>query len=668
MRRWFRVVGCCLISLVALFALIYVLISWIARGANKSSVSTLNSTSNLPKRSLTHCTYFTCFNASKCAFEYTGQSLNRISIYVYPQVEHVLVSGRRVSLGCSRQQIQLLRALRTSRYIVNDPLKACVFVPSIDLLNGLSSNFARSLQVLSTLPWWNGGVNHLLFGMLRGKYSVFSGQAIMAHATHSKWTYRPTFDVSIPAYNPLYDIAPSSTANTHILTVLPVANTDPATIKQLLLAYRIPTFPGNASVLVVDPVLPPSQSYGTRNASVSISPYDPPSRTVVDYGEALAQSLFCLIIQIPPVGQFALFDSMNAGCIPVIADDNFILPFSEVLDWSKIAIRVRHSELYKIVTTLTSLSSEEIAQFRRQVKFVFNRYFSTIDKIVHTTLDIINDRVFPYYARSYVQWNSPDYVENALPPPPLLFYPPRSSVHCRLTALIRARDHFGLLHQLLLKLQLASSLHRIVVLWTNPKIPIPNPSLWPALRVPLTVLPFGHLILGRYYPFAQIDTEAVLSLDDSTCLPDLQQIQAGFELWCHNPDRLIGLTNSTIIRSAQKASDETSFLSAVFGLTIFHKHYLHSYAELLSSMAIRPVNQTGACEELLMNWLIIQLSGRPVLTVRDSRLTPVSPASCHLQSSMACWDDLSATHPYFTTILSRGRAFRIAPFTVSSFD
>ncbi|TGZ68423.1 hypothetical protein CRM22_004259 [Opisthorchis felineus] len=573
MRRWFRVVGCCLISLVALFALIYVLISWIARGANKSSVSTLNSTSNLPKRSLTHCTYFTCFNASKCAFEYTGQSLNRISIYVYPQVEHVLVSGRRVSLGCSRQQIQLLRALRTSRYIVNDPLKACVFVPSIDLLNGLSSNFARSLQVLSTLPWWNGGVNHLLFGMLRGKYSVFSGQAIMAHATHSKWTYRPTFDVSIPAYNPLYDIAPSSTANTHILTVLPVANTDPATIKQLLLAYRIPTFPGNASVLVVDPVLPPSQSYGTRNASVSISPYDPPSRTVVDYGEALAQSLFCLIIQIPPVGQFALFDSMNAGCIPVIADDNFILPFSEVLDWSKIAIRVRHSELYKIVTTLTSLSSEEIAQFRRQVKFVFNRYFSTIDKIVHTTLDIINDRVFPYYARSYVQWNSPDYVENALPPPPLLFYPPRSSVHCRLTALIRARDHFGLLHQLLLKLQLASSLHRIVVLWTNPKIPIPNPSLWPALRVPLTVLPFGHLILGRYYPFAQIDTEAVLSLDDSTCLPDLQQIQAGFELWCHNPDRLIGLTNSTIIRSAQKASDETSFLSAVFGLTIFHKNF-----------------------------------------------------------------------------------------------
>lgn len=37
------------------------------------------------------------------------------------------------------------------------------------------------------------------------------------------------------------------------------------------------------------------------------------------------------------LGQAALSDVLQAGCVPVILADSYILPFSEVLDWKRSA-------------------------------------------------------------------------------------------------------------------------------------------------------------------------------------------------------------------------------------------------------------------------------------------------------------------------------------------
>ena len=57
---------------------------------------------------------------------------------------------------------------------------------------------------------WNNGTNHLLFNMLPGgpmDYStildVKTDKAVIAGGGFSKWTYRETYDVAIPVYNPL---------------------------------------------------------------------------------------------------------------------------------------------------------------------------------------------------------------------------------------------------------------------------------------------------------------------------------------------------------------------------------------------------------------------------------------------------------------------------------
>ena len=57
---------------------------------------------------------------------------------------------------------------------------------------------------------WNDGTNHLLFNMLPGTTPEYTatldvnvGKALVAGGGFSTWTYRRTFDVSIPVYNPL---------------------------------------------------------------------------------------------------------------------------------------------------------------------------------------------------------------------------------------------------------------------------------------------------------------------------------------------------------------------------------------------------------------------------------------------------------------------------------
>jgi len=56
------------------------------------------------------------------------------------------------------------------------------------------------------------------------------------------------------------------------------------------------------------------------------------------------------------------------GCIPVIVTDGYVLPFSEVLDWSRASIRVHSHDLNKLFTTiLTKISTEYETELREQV-------------------------------------------------------------------------------------------------------------------------------------------------------------------------------------------------------------------------------------------------------------------------------------------------------------
>lgn len=45
-----------------------------------------------------------------------------------------------------------------------------------------------------------------------------------------------------------------------------------------------------------------------------------------------------------------------------------------------------------------------------QARWFWEAYFSSMKAIGLTTLQIINDRIYPYAARTYEQWNNPPVV------------------------------------------------------------------------------------------------------------------------------------------------------------------------------------------------------------------------------------------------------------------
>ena len=74
-------------------------------------------------------------------------------------------------------------------------------------------NYIHSFQQIFSIIFlnrWKDGVNHLIFNMLPGSVpeyntvlDVHTGKALIAGGGFSTWTYRRTYDISIPVYNPL---------------------------------------------------------------------------------------------------------------------------------------------------------------------------------------------------------------------------------------------------------------------------------------------------------------------------------------------------------------------------------------------------------------------------------------------------------------------------------
>lgn len=53
---------------------------------------------------------------------------------------------------------------------------------------------------------------------------------------------------------------------------------------------------------------------------------------------SLQDSSFCVVLRGARLGQATLSDVLQAGCVPVILADSYILPFSEVLDWKRFVL------------------------------------------------------------------------------------------------------------------------------------------------------------------------------------------------------------------------------------------------------------------------------------------------------------------------------------------
>uniref|UniRef100_A0A8D2NSC9 Exostosin GT47 domain-containing protein n=1 Tax=Zosterops lateralis melanops TaxID=1220523 RepID=A0A8D2NSC9_ZOSLA len=414
------------------------------------------------------CRMETCFDFSRC-------ERHGFKVFTYPQER-----GQPVSETYSK----ILSSIERSRYHTPNPEEACLFILSIDTLDRdhLSAQYVRNVdEKIRGFPLWNGGRNHLIFNLYSGTWPGYTGelgfdigQAILAKASFDTQSFRPGFDVSIPLFSKDH-----------------------------------PQRGGDRGWLYQDSV-PPKKKYllfcefgGFRSAGTHGAMPDPhpTSHSRFDYQELLHNSTFCIVPRGRRLGSFRFLEALQAACIPVLLSDGWELPFSEAIDWGKAAVVGSERLLLQVPAP-----DPRVLAFQQQTQFLWDAYFSSVDKIVHTTLEIIKDRLSPPRSRSRLLWNAlpggllvlPDFSTH-LGDFPFYYLQHGYSPSKKFTALIRVVSQAGSLSQPILRLIQAVSgsqyCAQIVVLWSCEKPPPPS-GKWPQSAVPLTIIQGRRKVRG----------------------------------------------------------------------------------------------------------------------------------------------------------------------------
>ncbi|KAL0275447.1 UNVERIFIED_CONTAM: hypothetical protein PYX00_003286 [Menopon gallinae] len=488
----------------------------------------------------------------------------------------------------------------------SDPEEACILVPSIDTLNQNRLRLREVSQALNSLPYWRGGENHLIWNFIPGSPPDYNtvidlniGKALVAGAGFSSWTYRPGFDVSLPVFSPLA-----------------------AELNRIDHSFERKWFVVNAQVNL-HPDYERELSLLPDLVQFHMCNDDPTTRCyqgkIYRYPDLLQKATFCVIVRGARLAQQALLDALSAGCIPVIAADSLVMPFQDVIDWKRAAIILLESDLSGIIEKLSSISDERKVELQQQGTWLFKKYFESIEKITLTALDIINYRVYPQNSPNYEDWNIPQSWFGARNPLRLQLTAPRSP---GFTAVVLTYDRVESLFLLIQQLSRVPSLSKILVIWNNQNKDPPPPSVWPKFSTPLELIRTKeNKLSNRFYPYDQIETEAVLNIDDDIVMLTPDELEFGFEVWREFPDRIVGFPSRTHVwdnatNQWKYESEWTNKISMVLtGAAFHHKYWNYLYTTAMPGDIKQWVDNHMNCEDIAMNFLVANVTRKAPIKV-----------------------------------------------------
>ena len=107
-----------------------------------------------------------------------------------------------------------------------------------------------------------------------------------------------------------------------------------------------------------------------------------------DFRNLLHNSTFCLVPRGRRLGSFRLLETLQAGCVPVVLADGWVLPFAELIDWTQAAVRVDERLLLQVTEIVRSYSQESVYLMRRKTQVLWERYFGSLKTILDRTLEV----------------------------------------------------------------------------------------------------------------------------------------------------------------------------------------------------------------------------------------------------------------------------------------
>ncbi|XP_042291322.1 exostosin-1b [Thunnus albacares] len=579
------------------------------------------------------CRMDSCFDFSLC-------KKNGFKVYVYPQQK-----GEKISESYQN----ILSTIEGSRFYTSDPGQACLFVLSLDTLDRdqLSPQYVHNLKTkVQNLPLWNDGRNHLIFNLYSGTWPDYTedlgfdiGQAMLAKASISTDNFRPNFDVSIPLFSKEHPRTGGERGYLKYNSIPP--------FRKYMLVFKgkryltgIGSDTRNALYHVhnaEDVVLLTTCKHGKdwQKHKDARCDKDNAEYDKYDYKEMLHNSTFCLVPRGRRLGSFRFLEALQAACVPVMLSNGWELPFSEIIDWNTAAVIGDERLLLQIPTTVHSIHQDKILSLRQQTQFLWEAYFSSVEKIVLTTLEIIQDRVLEHGSRSSLMWNSHPGGLFALPQYsgylgdfPFYYATLGIKPYPKFTAVIHAVSPLVSQSQPILKLLVAVAKSQycaqIIVLWNCDK-PLPAKHRWPATSVPVIVIEGENKVMSsRFLPYETIMTDAVLSLDEDTVL-STTEVDFAFTVWQSFPERIVGYPARSHFWDSNKerwgyTSKWTNDYSMVLtGAAIYHRYYHYLYTNYLPTSLKSMVDQLANCEDILMNFLVSAVTKLPPIKVTQKK-------------------------------------------------
>ncbi|XP_068934930.1 exostosin-like 1 isoform X2 [Petaurus breviceps papuanus] len=461
------------------------------------------------------CLMETCFDTSRC------QS-HGFKVFVYPVG---------LTQPISEVHHKVLASIEGSPYHTANPEEACLFVLTGDALGP------------QLLPLWNGGQNHLIFHIHSGSWPDLGfdpGQAMVAIASPTPETFRLGFDVSLPLFPQSYPQRGGSRSQLAHLTPPP---------REDLLAFEGQLdmwVTGSSNQRDQNAISIPSDRHGeTKGHRDSQCEQDHITEQSEDQKRPY-NSTFCFIPRNCHLGSFRLLQALKAGCIPVLLNRGWQLPFSEVIDWGTAAIIIDERHLLQIKSALQRLTPARVLALRQQTQFLWDAYFSSVEKIVHTTLEIL-------------------------------------------------------------------------VLWSNDS-PTPAQEKWPQTTVPLTVIEGRKKKSDRFFPYSTISTDAILSLDAHSSL-STSEVDFAFVVWQSFPERIVGFQTRSHFWDETKGSwgytDQrpNEFSVVLTAAAFYHRYYHNLFTHFLPAPLRDLVDELLACEDILMNFLVAEVTKLPPIKV-----------------------------------------------------
>ncbi|NXS69314.1 EXT1C protein, partial [Pandion haliaetus] len=559
------------------------------------------------------CRMETCFNFSRC-------EKHGFKVFTYPRERDQPLSE---SYG------KILASIERSRYYTPNPEEACLFILSIDTLDRdhLSSQYVHNVnEKIRGFPLWNGGRNHLIFNLYSGTWPNYTedlgfdiGQAILAKASFYTESFRPGFDISIPLFPKDHPQRGGEKGWLYQDSVPPK--------KKYLLVFkgkRYLTGIGSSTRNALhhihngkDIISLTTCKHGKdwEKHKDTRCDKDNVNYEKFNYQELLHNSTFCIVPRGRRLGSFRFLEALQVwggqgdGGPPSLGSGSSVPACA--IDWGKAAV-VGNERLLLQVPWPDPAPRWHLSDLWQ----------------------IIKDRLLPHRSRSRFLWNTLPGGLLALPEFsthlgdfPFYYLQHGSSPSEKFTAFIRAISPAGSLSQPILRLIQAISgsqyCAQILVLWSCEKPPPPSVK-WPQTTVPLTIIQSRGKLSDRFFPYAAIQTDAVLSLDEHTSL-STSEVDFAFVVWRSFPERIVGFpTQSHFWDPEQRrwgyTSKWTNELSIVLTAAAFYHRYYHSlFTEYLPAGLRELVDGLAACEDILMNVLVAAVTKLPPIKVTQRK-------------------------------------------------